>query len=349
MVKSPGNQDNLAVLLSGKGVRYGDPNSFSGLTLIPVFHPHRAPFDYTLLAQAVAARTAVIEEVGRGTVPTLRVRNLGERPVLMVDGEHLIGVKQNRILNTTILVPEKSTVDVPVSCVEARRWSAPAGDAKPASPHLFMKTRARKAETVTASVRSSGMFVADQARIWRDVDETLGVLGASAPTAAMHAAYEQRSADVSEFLRHLSWQDGQAGVVAAIGGRIACADIFDRPETLRGLWDRLIPSYAVEAMAETQHGPREGKITAEDASAFVRSALGAHVTRHAAVGLGTDVRLTGDGLVGAGLEVVDATVVHLALFCTQQQSGELRGGKFASVTERQRRKGLEGGDPPVTR
>ena len=33
MVENPGNPGNLAVLLSGEGVRYGDPNSFSGLTL----------------------------------------------------------------------------------------------------------------------------------------------------------------------------------------------------------------------------------------------------------------------------------------------------------------------------
>jgi hypothetical protein len=317
------------------------------MTLIPAFHPHRAPLDYTLLAQAVAARTAVIEEVGGGTVPTLRVRNLGDRPVLMVDGEHLIGVKQNRILNTTILVPAKSGVDVPVSCVEAGRWSAPAGAAKPASPHLFMKTRAQKAETVTASVRSSGVFAADQASIWHDVDETLDVLGAHAPTAAMHAAYEQRAADVSEFLQHLSWQKGQAGVVVAIGGRIACADIFDRPETLQGLWDRLIPAYAIEAIAEARHAPRAATVTADDASAFVRSTLVAQISRHPAVGLGTDVRLTGEGLIGAGLEV-EGTIVHLALFHSQQHRGVSPGGGFASVTQRRRRRGMEDGDLPVS-
>lgn len=65
-----------------------------------------------LLAQTVAEGVVAIEEVGGGSVPTLRVVNRGDQPVLIVDGEHLIGLKQNRILNTTILVPEKSSLDI---------------------------------------------------------------------------------------------------------------------------------------------------------------------------------------------------------------------------------------------
>jgi hypothetical protein len=43
--------------------------------------------------------------------------------VLLLDGEELAGAKQNRVLNTTILLPEKSETVVPVSCTEANRWS----------------------------------------------------------------------------------------------------------------------------------------------------------------------------------------------------------------------------------
>ena len=120
-----------------------------------------------------------------GRVPTLRIVNRGEQPVLLVDGEHLVGVKQNRILNTTILVPEKSSLDIPVSCVEAGRWGVPQGGAQPSSPHLFTSARAKKAEAVTASVRSSGVFVADQAAIWEDVDRKLSDLGVQSPAGRL--------------------------------------------------------------------------------------------------------------------------------------------------------------------
>ena len=34
----------------------------------------------------------------------LRVANLGDLPLLLLDGEQLVGARQNRILNMTVLV-----------------------------------------------------------------------------------------------------------------------------------------------------------------------------------------------------------------------------------------------------
>lgn len=156
---------SLMALLNEGAIRYGEPNSFLGLTLFPLFSDFRAPFEYSLLAQAVETGTAVVEEIGSGSVPGLRIRNNGEKPVLLVDGEHLVGVKQNRVLNATILVPEKTALDIPVSCVEAGRWGVPHHDARPTSPTLFFSTRAINARAVAASVRRHGTYEADQSAV----------------------------------------------------------------------------------------------------------------------------------------------------------------------------------------
>ena len=55
-------------------------------------------------------------------MPELEAENRGDLPVLLVDGDQLVGAKQNRIINLTILVPPGKTIVIPVSCVEARRW-----------------------------------------------------------------------------------------------------------------------------------------------------------------------------------------------------------------------------------
>lgn len=339
MVVNTGKSSNRLDLLLADEVRYGDPISFKGLSLVPLFSTRPAPFEYLLLAHAVSAGTFVIEEVGRGTVPTLRVVNKGDRPVMLVDGEHLVGVKQNRVLNTTMLVPEKTALDIPVSCVERGRWGAPRDAAKPVSPYLFVGARVAQAEAVTASVRESGVYASDQNMIWARVDDTLSLLAAASPTSAMHAAYEQRAGDLGEYLAHLRWQPGQTGVVAGVGGRIVCADLFDRPSTMEALWDRLIPSYAVEAMAKRDWLGRtveavRGGVTPADAEAFLRGARDATITEHPAIGRGTDLRITGDGLVGAALEV-DAAIVHLAMFRTERR-GQWRVPQppFATMAER---------------
>jgi hypothetical protein len=52
------------------------------------------------------------------------VVNRGPEPVLIIDGEELVGAKQNRVVNLTILVAAQSALTIPVSCVEAGRWTA---------------------------------------------------------------------------------------------------------------------------------------------------------------------------------------------------------------------------------
>lgn len=53
----------------------------------------------------------------------LAFRNRGLDPAFLLDGEELVGAKQNRILNLSILVPGQTSLEIPVSCVEQSRWS----------------------------------------------------------------------------------------------------------------------------------------------------------------------------------------------------------------------------------
>ncbi len=78
---------------------------------------------------------------------------------------------------------------------------------------------------------------------------------------------------------------------------------------------------------------------AGDAQAFMQDAARAHITEHPAVGRGTDLRLTGAELVGAALEA-EQTIVHLALFRTENLAGNSGITDFATVEQRRRRKAL---------
>ncbi len=60
------------------------------------------------------------------------------------------------------------------------------------------------------------------------------------------------------------------------------------------------------------------------------------MTEHPAIGRGTDLRITSAGLVGAALAVED-TILHLALFRTDERMREPQGVRFASVDERRGR------------
>ena len=65
----------------------------------------------------------VVKEVSEGgSVPRLNLANLSNSYVLVNDGTQLVGAKQNRIVNATILIAPGTEVAMPVSCVEAGRW-----------------------------------------------------------------------------------------------------------------------------------------------------------------------------------------------------------------------------------
>jgi hypothetical protein len=51
-------------------------------------------------------------------LPQHMVVNRANKPVLLIDGEELAGAKQNRVLNTSILIKEVSETKIPVSCTE---------------------------------------------------------------------------------------------------------------------------------------------------------------------------------------------------------------------------------------
>ncbi len=76
---------------------------FGGLTIAPLLRFDAADPDWLTLDEAIAAGSLTVTEVSQaGSVPTLRVVNGGERAVLLLDSEELVGAKQNRVLNTSV-------------------------------------------------------------------------------------------------------------------------------------------------------------------------------------------------------------------------------------------------------
>jgi hypothetical protein len=106
---------------------------------------------YQTLREALAAGTLRVTEVSEGgSVPRLSAVNDGDKAVLILDGEELVGAKQNRIANLTILVPAKRTIPIPVSCVEAGRWRSACCSTRPAHADSGSGSRRPSATVETA-------------------------------------------------------------------------------------------------------------------------------------------------------------------------------------------------------
>jgi hypothetical protein len=104
----------------------------------------------------------VTEVNDHGAVPHLKPHNKSPPMVLILDGGELVGAKQNRIVNTTILIAGNATVVIPVSCVEQGRWAYNTPQFYSQERIMPSRMRARKSEQIHRSVRAHGEYQADQ-------------------------------------------------------------------------------------------------------------------------------------------------------------------------------------------
>jgi len=150
----------------------GTPTSFRNLTLFPLLRPGAdgAEPDYLLAEDAMAQGLAQITELADGgSVPELQLENHSPHAVLLLDGEELLGAKQNRVLNLTILAPPNKVTIIPVSCVEAGRWHTQSTAFHPASHMMYARARAARTSQVTSSMRSTRTRRSDQCSVWSDI------------------------------------------------------------------------------------------------------------------------------------------------------------------------------------
>ncbi len=296
-----------------QAIGIGVPIVCDNLTLFPLTGEAAAEPGCLTLDQAVGAGLARVTEVSEaGAVPRLRFANDASLPVLILDGEELVGAKQNRAVNVTILAAAGTVLDIPVSCVEAGRWRHESPVFDVSADLAYAGLRAQKTARVSENLRAGASRTADQAEVWAHIARKAARLQAESETGAMRAVFERHAARLDEFEAALVPRPGQLGAVLAIDGAVRGLDLFDHPAVAARLLPKVVRSYALDAI---ESPPRESPVAASAARSFVDAVAAAGSASFAALGLGTDVRLDAPGLAGAAL-VHAGRVVHLCAFRT---------------------------------
>ena len=146
----------------------GEPVEHRGIVVTPLF-PARDPVArYITLDEALPRGLTISETSDAGSVPELAVVNPLDVSVLLYDGEELLGAKQNRILNVSVLVGAGAKLPIPVSCVEQGRWNRSSVDFDSASHISHSHLRRRKAEMLAAQPMARGIA---QSEVWMEIGE----------------------------------------------------------------------------------------------------------------------------------------------------------------------------------
>ena len=230
-------------------IRVGDPVRHGALSVFPLFAEPGDQVDYVLSDEAIDGGSVLVEEVSEsGSVPDLSVENKGDIRVLFLEGGELVGAKQNRILNTSLLVASHSKTKIPVSCVEQGRWGYRSRHFESGGTHSPSKLRRVLKESVACSLKAEQGHRSDQGRLWEEVARQQGALGAFSGTSAMSDTFGAYGERLAEFRKQVPYVDGASGVAVAVGGKVVGWDLFDKPSTCRKVWDRLLSGCLLDAL-----------------------------------------------------------------------------------------------------
>lgn len=267
---------------------------------------------YETLDEAINRHDLEVTEINEGgSVPTLKLVNKSNSRVFLMAGEQLIGAKQNRVLNTSMMVDAKTETAVPVSCVEQGRWGyrSKAFESHGTSSHSTL--RRKMTRSVTESYLACETPHSDQGEVWDEVHRKLGAMGSKSMSGELEQTYLDTRPRLDAILNDLPAPEACNGAVFVLQGKVAGLDLFDQTETLTKLWPKLVRGYAIDALELPSASATV--LSYADIESWLKNLDGLQPTPFPSPGLGEDVRFNGKDVVGAGL-VVDATPVHMQMF-----------------------------------
>jgi hypothetical protein len=235
-----------------------------------------------------------VQNYGGPSVNQLVLVNHGKRPLLLLAGELVSGGKQDRVIaKDRIVAPFSEPLPLNVFCVEHGRWSAGSqfNEAK-TIVHPSVREQAavkQKQGDVWAAVTGGSVAARSPSAPASQVSsaELAETIQTEAPTQSYSKLYGSRRVSSSvetlvteiqrRFRKETSGLKGErvVGVVVAYGGEVAWSDIFASDELFNHYWNKLLRSYAVEAVARPTL--RE-KTSVDEAREFLRRLNGREQT-----------------------------------------------------------------------
>lgn len=305
----------------------GERQQFRNVSVFPLFSKAKPPARHLVLREAMANGLITVSEISEsGHVPELKVVNNADTPVLILDGEELFGAKQNRVLNTTVLLKMKSVTIIPVSCTEQGRWTYRSETFSESGIIMSPNVRRVKNRSVQESLRSCNEFRSDQGAVWGGIHEQAAAMSVESPTYAMRDVHERVKDDVGSHMEHFPCLDGQCGLLVVIGGSVAGLDLVSYAPAYKLLHEKLVRSYVMDALLKgTGKTSEADKATAR---AFLDDMGECEGSEYESVGHGRDVRFEGRGMFGSAL-IYRGGMVHLAMFPgnekVQQDDSDMQG------------------------
>lgn len=220
---------------------------YRNMEVIPVSLNRNGHKDYLTLKRGISAGFVEISECEVSTVGTVLARNKSNVPLVLIDGDEIVGAKQNRIMNRSLIVPPLTTMEVSVSCTEQGRWHY---DRTGYRTHFDYSDIA--ADFSTRRNKAEDLFENDscQSTVWNSIHDLERKTSFKSRTSVLHDNFINLRSKLDEYLKHFHVEYGQRGAIFIINGEIKGLELFANPSIYHDYHEKIFRSYIMEAIVD---------------------------------------------------------------------------------------------------
>lgn len=217
------------------------PQSHENVAIIPLRTPKKY-VDLLTLQKGFELGLVEVKECETSTVNTLIVENHAVTPLILIDGEEVVGGDQNRLVNATTIIAANSQSPISVSCTERGRWGYKSE----------FKSSKYIADYNTRRAKMSAMRYSRpvQNEVWSSIDTLEADCCNVSPTSAMSESYEKENTNLEEILESFEIVEGQTGILIIVNGEIKGFELFFNHETYRAFHEKILKSYLISTKVE---------------------------------------------------------------------------------------------------
>ena len=282
------------------------------LSVVQLLTAQQNTVDYISGPKAIKEDLIQVKEVSEsGSVNNLFVFNLSSKYVFFMDGDILMGAKQNRVLNTSVLLAPNSKITLPVSCVEQGRWSRMSANFMDSDYITPQTLRAGKSRTVSENLRARSEFDAGQGEVWKDVEDYQVILNCKSPTSSLTDVYDKEKDNFESFIKNFSINNDANGLAIFSDKKLLNVDVFNRTDIYQEYFPKILKSTAMEIsmLKEKENDITEAEALYKTQSTFDLLEKIEH-TKHPGVAAGEESRFDSEELTGFELKF-KSDLIHL--------------------------------------
>ena len=270
---------------------------------------------YLSFSEAMAKNQVQISEVNKeGLLTKLSVSNKSSDNIIILNGELIIGtqIRQDRIVDSTVLIPGYATVLINTFCGEQYRWSPRLSNKISTSESLYFSSgRANNAADINTKLSK-------QCRIWSEISEKISDFNVKSFTNSVDQIYKKKKVNVEEIVNFFKIPLEAVGIALGINHQLVNIDIFSNNCMLQIYLPKIIRSIALDSFKKIS---KKSYLKKKDVHRFLRQIHQANKQKRQVVegALGEELQFNSESVAGSILYHKEQTV-HFSAFVKENKT-----------------------------